>query len=57
MGNDNSHQMIALLIIALLYNIQVFVFIVVPSMATGLIINRRRVIYLVFDYWPELFLK
>lgn len=48
---------ITLLVIALLYNIQVFVFMVVPAMAAGLIINRRRVFYLLFDYWPELFLK
>ena len=48
---------IILLVIALLYNIHVFILMVVPAMAAGLIINRRRVFYLIFDYWPELFLK
>lgn len=48
---------IALLVIALLYSIEVFVLFVVPVMAIGIIINRRRVIYLVFDYGPELFFK
>ncbi len=48
---------IALLVIALLYDPLVFGLIVVPAMASGIIINRRRVLYLVFEYWPSLFSK
>ena len=48
---------IALLVITLLYNPLVFGLIVAPAMASGIIINRRRVLYLVFDYWPSLFSK
>ena len=48
---------IALLVIALLYDPLVFGLIVAPAMAGGIIINRRRVLYLVFDYWPSLFSK
>ena len=48
---------IALLVIALLYDPIVFGLIVVPAMASGIIINRRRVLYLVFEYWPSLFSK
>ena len=48
---------IALLVIALLYAPLVFGLIVAPAMAGGIIINRRRVLYLVFDYWPSLFSK
>lgn len=48
---------IALLVIALLYNPLVFGLIVAPAMAGGIIINRRRVLYLLFDYWPSLFSK
>lgn len=46
---------IALLVIALLYNPLVFGLIIAPAMAGGIIINRRRVLYLVFDYWPSMF--
>ena len=48
---------IALLVIALLYNPLVFGLIVAPAMAGGIIINRRRVLYLLFDYWPSMFSK
>jgi hypothetical protein len=48
---------IALLVITLLYNPLVFGLIVAPAMAGGIIINRRRVLYLVFDYWPSMFSK
>ena len=48
---------IALLVIALLYDPLVFGLIVAPAMTGGIIINRRRVLYLVFDYWPSLFSK
>ena len=48
---------ITLLAITLLYDPLVFMLIVAPAMAVGIIINRRRVLYLVFDYWPSLFAK
>jgi len=48
---------IALLVITLLYNPLVFGLIIAPAMAAGIIINRRRVLYLVFDYWPSMFSK
>ena len=48
---------IALLVIALLYAPLVFGLIVAPAMAGGIIINRRRVLYLLFDYWPSMFSK
>ena len=48
---------IALLIIALLYHPLVFGLIIAPAMAGGIILNRRRVLYLIFDYWPALFSK
>ena len=46
---------ISLLVITLLYNPLIFVLIIVPAMTGGLVINRRRVLYLLFDYWPSLF--
>ena len=48
---------IALLIISLLYNMQVFALIVMPAMIVGIVVNRHRVMYLLFDYWPGMFLK
>ena len=46
---------ITLLVITLLYDPLVFGLIVAPAMAGGIIVNRRRVLYLVFNYWPSLF--
>ena len=48
---------IALLVITLLYAPLVFGVIIAPAMAGGIIVNRRRVLYLVFDYWPSMFSK
>ena len=48
---------IALLVITLLYDPLIFGIIIAPAMAVGIIINRRRVLYLLFDYWPSLFSK
>ena len=48
---------IALLVITLLYDPLIFGIIIAPVMAAGIIINRRRVLYLLFDYWPSLFYK
>ncbi len=46
---------ISLLIITLLYDLQIFLTVIVPVFALGLIINRKRVLYLVFSYWPSLY--
>ncbi len=48
---------ITLLVIALLHDPLVFGLIIAPSMTGGIIVNRRRVLYLVFDYWPSMFSK
>ena len=48
---------IALLVIALLYDAAVFGIIIAPAMAVGIYVNRQRVLYLVFDYWPSMFSK
>ena len=48
---------IALLVITLLYEPLVFGVIIAPAMAGGIIVNRRRVLYLVFNYWPSMFSK
>lgn len=46
---------ITLLLVSLFYDSQVFWLFIVPAGAAGLFINRRRVLYLIFDYWPSLF--
>jgi len=48
---------IALLVIALLYDPLVFGLIIAPTMTAGIIANRQRVLYLIFDYWPSIFSK
>ncbi|MFC1982518.1 CDP-alcohol phosphatidyltransferase family protein [Chloroflexota bacterium] len=46
---------IALLIIAGLYNLRTFALIIAPAVIAGVLINHKRVLYLVFDYWPKLY--
>ena len=46
---------ISLLIITLLYDLRVFLAVIVPVFALGLVINRKRLIYIMFSYWPSLF--
>lgn len=48
-------SVIAMLVITLIYNPRIFGIVIVPVMAAGLIINRRRVLYLIFEYWPRLY--
>jgi phosphatidylglycerophosphate synthase len=48
---------IALLVITILYHPLVFALIIAPAMTAGIIVNRRRVLYLIFDYWPSMFSK
>ncbi len=50
-------SVVVLLLVSGLYNLQIFALIVAPAMVTGIIINRKRVLYLIFDYWPQLFSK
>ena len=47
--------LIALFFIALVYDLLVFGMIIALAMTAGLVVNRRRVLYLIFDYWPKLF--
>ena len=46
---------IALLIITGLYNLKIFALIIAPTVIAGVLINYKRVLYLVFDYWPKLY--
>ena len=46
---------IALLIITGLYNSKIFALIIAPTVIAGVLINHKRVLYLVFDYWPKLY--
>ncbi len=46
---------IALLIITGLYDLKIFAFILAPMVIAGVLINHKRVLYLVFDYWPRLY--
>lgn len=48
-------SVVVLLAIAGLYNLETFVLIILPAMAIGIIINRKRVLYLIFEYWPKVF--
>jgi len=48
---------IALLVIALIYDLLLFGLIIAPIMTAGIIANRRRVLYLIFEYCPSLFSK
>ena len=48
---------ISLLIITLLYDLQIFLTVIVPVFVLGLIINRKRLLYHMFTYWPSLFFK
>ena len=46
---------IALLIITGLYSLEIFALIIAPTVIAGVLINHKRVLYLVFDYWPKLY--
>ena len=46
---------IALLIITGLYNPKIFALVIFPTVIAGVLINYKRVLYLVFDYWPRLY--
>lgn len=46
---------IALLIITGLYHLKIFALVIFPTVIAGVLINYKRVLYLVFDYWPRLY--
>jgi hypothetical protein len=46
---------IALLIVTGLYDLRIFAFVIFPTVIAGVLVNYKRVLYLVFDYWPKLY--
>ena len=48
---------IGVLVIALLHSPLLFGVVIIPAGVCGLFINRRRVLYLIFNYWPSMFSK
>ena len=48
---------ITLLFITLVYDTGFFFMVIMPVMAAGLFINRCRVLFLVFKYWPSVYLN
>ena len=46
---------IALLIITGLYDLKIFASIIFPTVIAGVLINHKRVLYLIFDYLPKLY--
>ena len=48
-------SVIALLIVAAIYNFKIFGLIITPAFLAGLIINRKRVFYLLFKHYPRIF--
>ena len=48
---------LALLAVAGLYDVQIFALVIMPAVLLGVIINYKRVLYIVFEYWPKLFFK
>jgi len=50
-------SVIVLIVSAALYNLEIFLTIIAPALVTGIIINHKRVLYLIFEYWPKTFSK
>jgi phosphatidylglycerophosphate synthase len=48
-------SVISLLIITGLYDLRLFTLIIAPIFMTGVLINYKRVLYIVFNYWPRLY--
>ena len=46
---------ISILLITLFYDPLIFMLLIAPGMAFGIIINRRRVFHLLFRKWPDMF--
>jgi len=50
-------SILALIAITGLYDLKIFGFIVLPAICIGVIIEHKRVRYLLFDYFPKVFSK
>jgi phosphatidylglycerophosphate synthase len=50
-------SILALITIAGLYDLKIFLFIVLPAICIGVIIEYKRIRYLFFDYFPKVFSK
>ena len=50
-------SVIALLVITGLYDLKMFAFVIAPVTLALTIINRKRVLYMIFEYWPKVFSK
>jgi hypothetical protein len=50
-------SILALITIAGLYDLKIFAFIVLPAICIGVIIEHKRIRYLLFDYFPKVFSK
>ncbi len=50
-------SILALITIAGFYDLKIFAFIVLPAICIGVIIEHKRIRYLLFDYFPKVFSK
>jgi phosphatidylglycerophosphate synthase len=50
-------SILALIAIAGLYDLKIFAFVVLPVLCIGVIIEHKRIRYLLFDYFPKVFSK
>jgi len=50
-------SILALITIAGLYDLKIFAFVVLPAICIGVIIEHKRIRYLLFDYFPKVFSK
>ena len=50
-------SILALIVIAGLYDLKKFAFLVLPALCIGVIIGHKRIRYLLFDYFPKVFSK
>ncbi len=48
-------SVVTLLAITGIYSLEIFTLVIAPAMIMGLIISRKRVLYLIFEYWPKIF--
>ena len=48
-------SVVTLLAITGIYSLEIFTLVIAPAMIIGLIINRKRVLCLIFEYWPKIF--
>lgn len=48
-------SILAVIAIAALYDLTIFVYIVLPALAIGVVVDYKRVRYLLFDYFPKIF--